>query len=300
MLYTLIAQKLERREKLSSEEISSLIYHDIFDYPLTLAELIKWEAGAKISPNHKPLAISRKSGYYFLSEREGLIYKRLLRQRISERKLQIAKKAAKILSFIPTVKMVGLTGALAMQNSDEGSDIDLLIITQKGTLWTSRLITLIALIVLRIPTRKFGDKNQKDKLCLNMWMEETDLLWDRKDRNIYTAHEIAQIVPLVNKDNTYEKFLWKNKWILEYWPNSVRVTELHSDKVTKKIVFLVSGTLYLCNYVTLAFEKIAFKFQYLYMRKKITREVITRTRALFHPNDWGKFVLTRLNGILYA
>lgn len=293
MLYTLIAQKLERREKLSSEEISSLIYHDIFDYPLTLAELIKWKAGVRISLNHKPLAISHKGGYHFLSEHEGLVYKRLLRQRISERKLQIAKKAAKILSFIPTVKMVGLTGALAMQNSDEGSDIDLLIIIQKGTLWTNRLITLIALIVLRIPIRKFGDKSQKDKLCLNMWMEETDLLWDRKDRNIYTAHEIAQIVPLVNKDQTYEKFIWENRWILDYWPNSIRIRKQEVG-VKNRIIIHHS------SFVIRLIESIAFWLQYQHMRSKMTREIVTKTRAIFHPNDWGKFVLTRLNGILYA
>ena len=41
-------------------------------------------------------------------------------------------------------------------------------------------------------------------------------------------------------------------------------------------------------------EKTAFKLQYLHMKNKITREVITPTRALFHPKDWGKIIMKKL------
>ena len=34
------------------------------------------------------------------------------------------------------------------------------------------------------------------------------------------------------------------------------------------------------------------------MKPKITREVVTPTRAIFHPNDWGKKVLTILSDIV--
>jgi hypothetical protein len=125
-----------------------------------------------------------------------------------------------------------------------------------------------------------------------MWLDESDLIWSKKDRNLYTAHEIAQIVPLIDKEKTYERFLWKNKWILDFWPNSIRLQDTkilrYKDTRAKN---LVSGIQYL---ISKPIEKICYQLQLKYMKKKITREIITPTRALFHPQDWGKIVLKRL------
>ena len=275
--------------KLKLNKLASLIYHDIFDYPLTLGEFIKWESGTPLRQGFAGQAsIKSKNGYYFLNGREGLVYKRLIRQRISKRKLLIAKSAAKILRFIPTIKMVGVTGALAMRNAAEESDIDLMIITQKGTLWSTRLLSYLVTWLLGIKTRKPNDRNQKDKLCLNMWIDEDDLIWDRKDRNIYTAHEICQIVPLVNKNKMYERLVWKNKWVLEFWPNAIKVQS--TEYKVQRSNFLRTMYYVLCT----ALEPVAFWFQYQYMKSKVTREIVTKTRAIFHPNDWGKVVVNRL------
>ncbi|MEK7112239.1 MAG: nucleotidyltransferase domain-containing protein [Patescibacteria group bacterium] len=262
-------------------EVASLVYHDIFDYPLSLGELIKWRAGDKLIIDNEKLTISYKNGFYFFKGKEGIVLKRLLRERISARKLEIARKAGRILGLIPTIKMVAVTGALAMGNAGEDSDIDLLIVTKKGTLWTTRLITLLLLDVIRFPRRKFGDRNQKDKLCLNIWLDESDLKWPKKDRNVYTSHEIAQVVPLADKEKTYERFIYLNKWIKDFWPNHPARRNYSSS---------VAGGQSLITIL----EPLARELQFIYMRKKITREVVTKTRALFHPHDWGKVVLSRL------
>lgn len=207
--------------------------------------------------------------------------------------MEIAKKASTILSYVPGIKMIGITGSLAMQNSSEDGDIDLMIITQKGSLWTTRAFAYLLICLFGIQRRYPNDHIQKNRLCLNMWLDESDLVW-QKNRNVYTAHEIAQMVPLVNKDKTYERFLFQNRWILDFWPNAVRVTKLQSSKVTKRN-FLASVTMSLCNLLTSTVEKMAFRIQHTYMQKKITRELVTPTRALFHPHNWGKIVLGRLS-----
>jgi hypothetical protein len=43
------------------------------------------------------------------------------------------------------------------------------------------------------------------------------------------------------------------------------------------------------------FEQIVYKIQLLYMKRKISREVVTPTRAIFHPQDLGRYILSRLN-----
>jgi D-beta-D-heptose 7-phosphate kinase/D-beta-D-heptose 1-phosphate adenosyltransferase len=276
-------------EELSQGEKDSVLYHDIFDYPLDFSELIKWKVGKKSPVSTLQGSVIRERGFYLLRGREGLIYKRLLRKRASDKKKDMARRASKLLSFIPWVKMIGLTGSLSMENSTEESDIDLFFITKNGKLWTTRIFCYVVLWLNGYETRKPNNKDQRDKLCLNMWLDETDLMWPKNDRNLYTAHEIAQIVPLINKDKTYENFLFLNKWILDYWPNSVRILNLESGIWNSRTKFKI------LNSIFSIVEKFAFRIQYGHMKPKITREVVTKTRAIFHPQDLSKKVLERLS-----
>ncbi len=285
-----ISPKKTSVQSLSVGETFSVAYHNLFDYPLTPNELMKWKSNKEmilVSPG-----VEYKNGYFFLKGNSGSTYKRILRSRVSAKKLEIAKKTSKILSILPGILLIAVTGSLAMQNSDDESDIDLMLVTKKGSLWTTRLFVYLLIGLFGIPKRSPMDKVQKDKLCLNMWLDENDMIW--RKHNVYSAHEIAQIVPLINKNHTYEKFLLKNRWVLSYWPNSVKIRNPKHETRNKlefqnfKYLNIVS------NLVLRASNLIAFKIQYLYMKKKISREIITETRALFHPQDWGKVVLGRL------
>jgi hypothetical protein len=280
----------KERKVMEESEKLSVSYHDLFDYPLTFSDLIKWNIGKEgVTSIKSNTGITRKNGFYFLEKHDGLIYKRILRKRVSEKKILIAKKVSRILSLIPSIKMIAVTGSLAMDNAEDKSDIDLMIITKSGALWSTRLFVYLVICLFGIQKRNPEDKIQEDKLCLNMWMDENDLIW-KSPRNIYTAHEIAQIVPLVNKNKTYEKFLYKNKWILKFWPNSVRIRNQDSDtRKDKKTGF------YIPNFTSSLIEKICYKIQYSYMKSRITREIITSTRAIFHPQDWGSVIISRLN-----
>jgi D-beta-D-heptose 7-phosphate kinase/D-beta-D-heptose 1-phosphate adenosyltransferase len=254
----------------------SIKYHNIFDYELVKSDFPKWK--------HK--GDKSITGITSIKSKQ-----RLQREKISEKKIVIAKKAAKIISQIPTVKFVGITGALAMMNAKEDSDIDLMIITSSNSLWTTRAFAYLLICLFGIQRRYPNDKIQKNRLCINMWLDETDLIWNKADRNIYTAHEIAQIIPLINKNNTYEKFLFLNRWILSFWPNAVAVPYAISNKP-----YGSETTKHKPYSIMLSFiEKISYRIQYNYMKSKITREVITKSRAIFHPNDWGKVVLKKLS-----
>jgi hypothetical protein len=254
---------------INKNKLISLHYHDRFYYPLTDRELVKWKAGKLIKV--KPTSVSFKNGFYFLKGKEKLINLRLRKEKISLKKLERAKRAVSTLSMVPYIKFVGITGSLAMMNADVNSDIDLIIIVQKGSLWLTRFVSYLLLKISGYQIRKPNENKQKDKLCLNMWFDESDLLWPKQDRNYYTAHEFAQILPIMNRDKTYEKLLHLNKWILDYWPNSV--------KIIKPKTGISSGPLYDISYL----EKVAYYFQYKHMENKITREIVTGTRAIFHP-----------------
>jgi len=282
---------LPDNEFLGKSETLSILYHDIFDYPLNAKEIIKWRVGKRGLPLFKKTQeILNKDGLYFLKGRENLLYKKTLRERISSRKIKIAKKNASLLAKIPTIKGVFITGALAMKNAEEESDIDLMILTKRNCLWTTRLATYVVLRIMNYAVRKPNDENQKNKLCLNIWLDESALSWDKKDRNIYSAHEITQASPIVDKENIYQRFLQKNRWILDYWPDAVRVNnELQIMNYAKNPLYVILNSLFLM------IEKLAFKLQYLYMKPKITREIVTLHKAIFHPRNWGEAVLRKLS-----
>lgn len=286
-LYSLTIEKNESLNALSNGETTSLMYHDIFDFPLKISELIRWKAGESIGVEGRPVVY--RNGYFFIEGKEGIIYKRLLRKRVSAKKLEIARKASSVISLVPSVLMVAVTGSLAMENASEESDIDLMIVTKKGTLWTTRLFVYMVTHAFGFATRKPNDSLQKDKLCLNMWLDESDLAW-KESRNLYNAHEIAQVLPLVNKSGTYEKFLAENSWILKYWPRSVRIRKKEDRKIRRNKSFL--------SRLFSPIENVCFWLQRRYMKSRLTRETVTPTRALFHPQDWGEIVLTRLHALV--
>lgn len=278
--------------KLGREELTSIFYHDIFDYPLNIFDLIRWRAGKKARPKNLNFKITQDRGYLFVKGRKGLIFKRIIREKNFQRKKEIAGNAARLLSKLPTIKAVGITGSLAMQNAKDSSDIDFLVITQRGTLWTTRLLSFLLLKLAGIPTRRFGDRVEKDKICLNLWLDETVLSWPKGQRNVYTAHEIAQIISLIDKDKVFEKFLWLNRWTEKYWPNAVGRTHAggHIKYIGRKELSRPK-TLYLTPFLIL--EPLARDFQFLRMRRRITRETVSKKKALFHPQDWGEVVAKR-------
>lgn len=205
--------------------LCTLAYADIFDYPLKEKEiwrfLISTKKESPVSVKKTLLKlpqVSQKEDYFFLRARKDLVALRRKRARLGKKKLKIASKMASWLKLVPFIKLVALTGALAMENSQKDDDIDFLIITSKNRLWLTRLLTVL-LIELVGSRRRPGDKKFEDKVCLNMFLAESHLALPKKERDLFSAHEVCQMKLLWEKDNTYQKFLKANQWVRRYLPN---------------------------------------------------------------------------------
>lgn len=276
--------RLQPRGKLlSASQSIAVIYHDIFDYPLKERELVLWEAGRKMRMTKGRPQIENCDGYCFIRGRKNLVNERLEKEAESRRKMDILSKAKTVLEENKNILMVGITGSLAMASAKKGSDIDLMVVTKHGTLWRTRLLTLWRLHVNKVNVRRAGSAVEKDKICMNIWMDENDLVLGSDTHNAYTAHELAQIVPVIDRDLVHKRLLAQNRWISEYWPNAVD-PGFETEKSS-------SVGLSLLNRIT---EKIAYLMQTTYMRSKKTREIVTPTRAFFHPINWSLVVEKKL------
>lgn len=270
----------------------TICYSDIFDYPLTSSEISKWLIKSKIKNKNIKTTIKNeeiireKKGFYFLKGREEIVEIRKKRKKFSGQKMIIAEKIARLLKIVPTIKLVGITGALALDNAKENDDVDLLIVTSRKLLWTTRFLVTI-LVELLGKRRRPNDTYVNNKICLNMFLDEDHLKVGEKD--LFSAHEILQMKLLWDRDNTYGKFLSENIWINKYLPNAIEDIQLSRNQANKKSnsTLFNSFIVKLLNVAEIFFKK----FQLWYMRNHRTTEKISDGIIRFHPCDSRSFVM---------
>jgi hypothetical protein len=270
--------------------LKTLLYSDIFDYPLTKKEIWRYLISNKKSSYSviekdlkKTKGISSKSGLFFLKGKGNLINLRKEKEKESLIKLKKAEEVVKKLSRIPTVKFIGISGSVALRNAVKEDDIDLFIIVQKNTIWITRFAVVIFLIFLG-KYRKRGDKNVKDKICTNLFIDESYLHFSKERQDLFTAHELSQLMPIVDKDNIYGKLVSENKWVINFLPNSLAD---FTEKLQVPFKKTISGTL------LQAINNIVKFPQNLYMKKYKTKEEISDKILAFHPQSNQHLVLKK-------
>lgn len=195
--------------------LKTLHYADIFDYPLRFEEIQKYSVETLAVEVLKEILSQMGSGpYYCLPGREEIIELRKRREVYSQPKLKKARKVAALLKFIPWIKLIGVTGALAVENSDPGDDIDLIIVTAPKRLWLTRGLVVT---FLRLTGQYRRPGKIKDKICPNLMLSKDAL--DFPDHDLFTAHEIVQMKPIYDRENTYQQFLQANRWLKDFLPN---------------------------------------------------------------------------------
>ncbi len=285
--------------------LKTLIYADIFDYPLNFFEIHKWLIGKKATLRQVESAIGRlvkssklkvKSEYYFLPKRQELVLKRKRRGKQSKVYLRKAKLIVAILRIIPWIKLVGISGGLSMENAAKSDDIDLFLVVSKNRLWLSRIMT-VGLLSVTGQRRTVKDSKRKiaGKLCLNILLEENRLVQSSKD--IYLAHEVLQMKVLWQRDGIYGKYLEDNNWAFKFLPNWIGPdTSLRGAKGahTRRV-----GTSNLLNKeiatpfgLAMTLENIAKWLQLKMMTKPQGLERIQEGAVYFHPNDCRLQVLS--------
>jgi hypothetical protein len=209
--------------------LATVTYYDVLEYPLTSFEIWKqmirysgdsgmdtWSLGEV----HRALAhpalkeyLQEKNGLYFLYGRDQLVRMRRERENISRQKVRRALKIVSLLRICPFVRMICLTGRLSYMNGERTSDLDLMIVYEKGHIWTGRLLLTIMTHVLGV---RRHDTKVNDRICLNYHITTGSLEVPTKD--LFAAHEYVFIYPLFDT-GYYMDFCVANKWIATYKPH---------------------------------------------------------------------------------
>jgi hypothetical protein len=225
---------------LTTAILKTLSYSDVFDHPLTLEEVHRYlVASACREEIAACLAgmdlIQNTAGYYHLAGRSEIVEIRKRREALSRRAYERAQWYGRILGGLPFVRMVALTGSLAMRNCDQTGDYDYMLVTKRGRVWTARIFALL----LNRFSHIFGET-----LCPNLIVSETMLEW--KQHNLYYAREIAQMIPISGR-GIFTDLRVVNKWIEQFLPNWDHDQALELNEKTSSLQrvceFFLGGTL---------------------------------------------------------
>ena len=196
----------------------TVAYVDLFDYPLTAVEIHRYLDGvpatasevAKTLVGSPALAdhLRYTDGFFYLPGREEIIEIRHERRQRAQQLWPEAVRYGRILARLPFVRMVAVTGSLAMNNAGEQADIDYFVVTENGRLWLARALVIG---IVRLAARR------GIMLCPNYFVAESALALP--ERNVYTAREIVQMVPLFGYD-VYHQLRQHNSWVSRFLPNA--------------------------------------------------------------------------------
>jgi hypothetical protein len=200
--------------------LKTVIYADIFDFPLTRPELhhyliaenpISYEQIEHTLATSSVLhdALDFEGEYVICAGRHAIIAVRLKREAASVHLWNEALHYGDWLARLPFVRMVALTGALAVRNaSDSDDDLDYVLVTTPGRVWIARAF---AILLVRLAAQRGV------VVCPNYVLAESALLQEKQD--LFMAHEVAQMVPLYGLA-LYRAMRDQNDWVADYLPNA--------------------------------------------------------------------------------
>ena len=199
--------------------VETVAYADVFDCALTEPELHRYLVGVEADRAEVRTALAsdrveggflRRSGAYVtLAGREQLVERRRECAERGARLWPLAARYGALLARFPFVRLVAVSGALAVDNAGVNGDIDYFIVTEPDRLWLCR--SLVIGVVRWVARRGIT-------LCPNYFLSERVLALDPP--SLFAAHEVTQMVP-VGDTETYRRFRQLNRWTDRFLPNAV-------------------------------------------------------------------------------
>lgn len=197
--------------------LQTIAYADIFDYPLTSAEIQRYLINfasplddVKIASRELTINyLSEQKGLFCLKGRESILETRQDRAEVARDLWPKAQYYGQLIGAIPFVRMVAVTGSLAVNNTGANSDIDYLIVTKPQYLWLCRMF-IIGLV-------KWVQWRYRDTICPNYLITENALVISKRD--LFVARELVQMIPIYGL-NIYDTIRRLNDWSSDYFPNA--------------------------------------------------------------------------------
>jgi hypothetical protein len=224
--------------------IKTVLYFDVFNYPLKVQELFE-NTAATISEEDLKLELEELVADHILfKEKEYISCRSSFELAIAKREkgnkganeiMPIALRYSKIIASFPFVEGVFLSGALSKKYYDEKGDIDFFIVAKPGRLWLCRTFLIIRYKLLPASKKKYW--------CTNYFVSSQNLVIP--EENKFTSTELTYLIPTVNY-KLYQQLLRHNSWTSNFYPNktlahSKNCIDLPNPLLKRGVEFCLSG-----------------------------------------------------------
>lgn len=217
-----------------NEIVRTLLYYDIFNYPLKLEEIVRFLGinskdeliiRYRLSHLKEQQLIFQFGNFFSLKNDHASVDRRLKGNQEAERYLVIAQKQARLISKFPFVRGVLASGSLSKGFMDENSDLDFFIITSPGRLWIARTLLVMYKRIFLLNSHKY--------FCVNYFVDEDHL--EIEEKNLFTATELATVLPLYGSEQ-YENLHQTNSWLMDFFPNYKRLNSVNVPIARSSVV----------------------------------------------------------------
>lgn len=207
-------------ESLEVAILRTVLYADVFNFPMTPEEIHHFliaDQPVSLDQVKQTLQSSRWLSemlepierYIVYIGRADLVAMRQSREKASQRLWPLALRYGRWLARLPFVRMVAMTGALAVRNAAHNDDdLDFILVTAPGRVWIARAFAILLVRLARL---------RGAEICPNYIVAESALEQER--HNIFMAHEVVQMVPLFGH-SLYQRFRAANRWVDAQLPNA--------------------------------------------------------------------------------
>lgn len=276
-----------------------IIYFSIFKYPLNKSEIFSFSAAKNMVDVEFELnnlvengIIFKHGDYYSDVDDETLVARRLKGNNMAKAIMSKALERAKLIMSFPFVEAVAISGSLSKGYYDNDGDIDFFIITKPKRLWLARtlLVTYKKLVLL----------NSRKHFCVNYFISSNRLTI--AEQNTFTATELLTLIPVYGK-STFNKFLSKNMWAKDLYPNK-KVNKSFLSEGIKKPLWSKSLTILLNNSMgkridnllkKMTLKKWQTKFKHLNKSDFEVAMKSTNDVSKHHPQNFQDKVIMALN-----
>jgi hypothetical protein len=191
-------------------------YRDLFGHAVREEEIARFLIGLCAGPAEVQAAIQRLTGpflavtdgYVTWRGRERLVEERRQREANSVRLWALAHRVGAWARIFPFIRMVAVTGSLAVNHAGPGHDIDLLCVARRRRVWPA----VLAMRLIHYRARR----QFRVVVCPNCVLDESDLLV--RHQNLYLAHQVLHMQPLWGLA-AHAELLAANRWVVDYLPN---------------------------------------------------------------------------------
>ena len=208
---------MDGKELLQQSVIKTLLYYDIFNYPLKAAEVYRFLPTNSVRPNDVEEALGqlcnsqlvfRFDEFFSIQNNVENIIRRKKGNAFAQKSSSIAVRRAKLIANFPFVRAVFASGSFSKGYMDDKSDLDFFIITSPGRLWIARTFIVLFKRLFFLNSHKY--------FCCNYFID-TDHL-EIEEKNLFTATELATLIPLQGT-SLYSRMMSHNHWLLNFFPN---------------------------------------------------------------------------------